>query len=487
VVKSATGKIQPRDTAGTGWAFRGVVDPKVGFALEDVEHDGHALADSIRIERIAVAGFSDNDAYRSRDDLANHHVFGLGDCKEVAAPSLEVLAKGTTDPLGYYAPRLKVAAKYEMPSLVYETDQTMELELAFLFTDYNKDPSHEPGGLIPAARIYPTLTFSIPSVGHKRKKPAYRRATAVQVLYRINLRLDDQGVGNQCGVFTDHEDLSPAGAAQAGAAGGGKPGSFTFAAAEKPVPYEIVGKGVDHGSAGGWDRTIRGWDNIHQYSHKALPGSDPNSGVSDQPYTPGLPYGGHMHWRWGESATKGAPGLPGGKQYGGPQGPGTPLIDDRIRNQNLEFAIVDLGGWFAREEGTFLTKVDQDPVSFLFQDFSRVWTDLRSTPDSLMPSANIGIWLSITAWGPGWDGVDPGYTEFSGGSGISPKDFPKVERSLSYVLPAWGGTVFPQGIFFPHETNSVFYGSWKRRIVRLIPGVNKAQYLPRFPKPKWRR
>jgi hypothetical protein len=219
--KSAKGKIDKRDTASTGWAFTGAVDSKVGFHLQDISHDGHAFADSIRVERIAVAGFSDNDAYRPRDDLANHHVFGLGDCKEVAAPTLVTLASGAQDPLGYYAPRLKAVAKYEMGNLVYEADQKLEVELAFLFTEYNKDPSHEPGGIVTAARIYPTLTFNIPDVTHKKKKPSYRAATAVQVLFRINIRLDDRGVGNQCGVFTDLENFGPTGAAESAVATGG--------------------------------------------------------------------------------------------------------------------------------------------------------------------------------------------------------------------------------------------------------------------------
>ena len=482
--KSAKGTIRKKDTAGTGWSFTGAVDSKVGFCLEDIEHDGHHLADSIRVERIAVAGFSDNDGYRSRDDIANHHVFGLGECKEVKAPTLETLSKGATDPLGYYAPKVKAVAKYEMPNLVYETDQKMELEIAFLFTDYNKDPAHEPGGIVSAARIYPTLSFNIPDVVHKAKKRTYRAATAVQVLYRINLRLDDRGVGNQCGVFTDLEDIGVKGGAESAAATGGKPGSLTFIAAEKPVPYDIVGRGIDHGATGGWNGTISGWDNIHQYSHPAIPGgADPNEGFQKQPFTPGLPYGAHVHWRWGATATTGAAGVKGGKQFGGPQGAGTPLIDDNIRNQTLDFAIVALSGWFGRDEGSFLTKVDQDPVTYLFKDFSVIWEDLRSTPDVLMPSANLVIWMSITAFGPGWDLTDTGAKEFFPGSGVSP-DLREVEHTVRYAIPSWGGTFFPQGIFFPHMPDEYFEGRGK---LRAIPGVDKAQYLPRKPKQTWRR
>jgi hypothetical protein len=35
----------------TGWRFTGVKDSKVGFYLQDVSHDDHWFADSIRLER----------------------------------------------------------------------------------------------------------------------------------------------------------------------------------------------------------------------------------------------------------------------------------------------------------------------------------------------------------------------------------------------------------------------------------------------------
>lgn len=481
---SAKGPIPKRGTNGTGWAFTGSVDAKVGFHLKDITHDGFAFADSIRVERIAVAGFGDNDPRRSRDDIANHHVFGLGDCTEVHPPALVELGPGTRDPLGYYAPRLKAVAKYELPNLVYETDQKFEAELAFLFTAYGKDPSHEPGGIVSAARLYPTFTFTIPDVTHRTQKRSYRSATAVQVLFRINLRLDDRGTGNQCGVFTDLEDIGALGGLESAGATGGKPGSFTFLKAEKPVAFDIVGRGVHHGAMAGWGGTIQGWDNIHQYSHPATPGGKREDGLGDQPLTPGLPYGAHTHWRWGATAATGAVGVPGGKQFGGPQGPGTPLIDDRIRDQTLDFAIVDLDGWFGGEEATFLKRIDQNPVAFLFRDFSDVWRDVHPLPDSPLPSGNLVIWMSITSWGPGWNLPSPGYREFFPGSGVSPKDFPKVEHRVRHVLPSWGGTMFPQGIFFAHMPDKYFEGRGK---LRAIPGVDKAQYLPGVPKRTWRR
>ena len=250
------------------------------------------------------------------------------------------------------------------------------------------------------------------------------------------------------------------------AATGGKPGSFTFLAAEKPVVFDIVGRGIDHGTMGGWDHTIQGWDNIHQYSHPAPLSSAPEAGLESQPFTPGLPYGAHIHWRWGAGAATGATGIPGGPQYAGAQGPGTPLIDSQIPNQNLEFAITHLDGWFGREEARFLARIDQAPPTFLFRDFSDVWQDLHPVPDTMLPSGNIVIWMSFTVWGPAW------YVP-----GVDFREAPSTpSHTVRYYVPGWGGTVFPQGIFFPHLPDAYFPGRGK---FRAIPGVDKAQYLPR--------
>jgi hypothetical protein len=480
VAPSAVGALTKSHTNGTGWALTGVVDKKAGFGLEDITHDGHWFADSISVERIAVASFSDLDYRRPRDNAENYHVFGLGNCKVLSAPSVVDLPTGTTDPLGYYAPRVKLAATYRMPDLLKEKGQQIDLELAYLLTPYNKDPSHEPGGVLSAARLYPTLTFNIPSTARKEKSSRMRYPTAVQAVFRINMRFEDRGVGNQCAIFVDNEELGPLGVGLSGLWGKGRPGEFIFKRAEKPVLYEVCGRGVRHGSHFGWSSKEPGWDNIHQWSHPSAPGLDsPNDGFKNQPLTPGLPYGGHMHWRWGLSATTGrAVILPGGKQYAGPGGPGKPLIDARIYNQNIEFAIVD-GSEPLGDKADLLDRLDRDPVSFLFRDFSNVWQDIRPVPELLMPSANLVIWVTVIAWGPGWNGTQIDYEEFFGGSGL-PAD---VERPApKYYTREWGGTLFAHGLFFPHDDLSDL-----PLPPRLLPGAKKAQYLPGPPQQTWRR
>ncbi|MEO8844073.1 MAG: hypothetical protein ABI591_05405 [Kofleriaceae bacterium] len=96
---TAIGKITD---AVTGWQFTGVRDPVRGFDISDVFHDHDHLASSIRVERVAVTAIAENT--KPRTDPDNFEFFGLGDCVEVKPPTIVKLAKGTTDPLGYYAP-----------------------------------------------------------------------------------------------------------------------------------------------------------------------------------------------------------------------------------------------------------------------------------------------------------------------------------------------------------------------------------------------
>lgn len=200
-----------------------------------------------------------------------------------------------------------------------------------------------------------------------------------------------------------------------------------------------------------------------------------------RPHTPGLPYGVHLHWRWGATAATGATKVPGGPQFAGPGGPGKPLIDPRIHNQNIEFAIVD-GSGRSGDDRDVHRQLDRDPATYLFDDFSKVWEDLRPLPELLMPSGDLVIWVSQTAWGPGWNGTTPPYRERFPASGVSPERFPDVPHDVRYLLPEWGGTLFPQGIFFPHEDISVLPPP-----VRLIPGVKKSQFHPGAPARTWRR
>lgn len=460
----------------TGWQFTGVRDSVRGFYISDVFHDSHHFASSIRVERVAVTAIAEGT--KPRTDPDNFEFFGLGDCDEIDAPTIVKLAKGTTDPLGYYAPRFKATAKYRRKKLLGEADQTIDFTLEYLFTAYGKDPSHEPGGIISAARVYPTLTFLAPGITQKNTlNQSYRRVTAVQALFRLNFQLDNNGSNNQCGIFADLDDLSLLSVA-ANVKNLKTFGSSTFVLAEKPVPFDVAGKGVDSGASSGWNGPP-GWDNIHQWSHPSKKTDDPNTGKDNQSFTPGLPWGAHCHWRWSHDVTAGALGLPGGPQYGGPQGAGTPLVDDRIRDQTIEFAIVDRTTWFDQtNEDTMLLTIDLAPADYLFTDFSKVWEYVHS-PQLVMPSGDPVIYISTTAWQTP-DRREVNWKDFYPGSGT---DDPKVQHSVEYFVDDWTGTFFAHGIFFPHEDESVIPNK-----LRLVPGIKKMQYLPSFPTTlQWRR
>lgn len=89
-----------------------------------------------------------------------------------------------------------------------------------------------------------------------------------------------------------------------------------------------------------------GWDNIHQWNaqfknkYELLA-----AGEYDRlPPTPGLLYGVHQHWRWARVFYEGLSfRFKGGLQSGGIGGAGGPMIDPKVPDQMLEFAITQQG------------------------------------------------------------------------------------------------------------------------------------------------
>jgi hypothetical protein len=461
--KAAVGDIADPDS---GWAFTGKIDKVSGYHLTDVEHDGFPLAASISIERIGLAGF--DQGYRSPQDQANYQVVSLGQMKEIVPPTLVAGAGATTSdlPLGHYTPKFKIESEYEFTGAVYEPDQKIRFRPTFVFTGYSKDPSHEPGGALRAARIYPMLRFSLPAQTRKKKDRMYRRVTAIQALFRLHITIaDGTKIWNQAGVFFDHD---AAGTGLGTVASLMKPaaGSLFFVRAEKPLLYEISGKGVDRGATSSWD-------NIHQWASPLDPAADVKQAFRaiNLPPTPGLPHGFHTHWRWGMTATTGGFGLKGGPQYAGPKGAGFPLIDPAVPDQTLEFAIIQ-PTYDPSREGLVLDKIDKDPVMWLFDDFYKIWEGHRHTPAMVLPSGDLVVWISITASHPDRELPAPSYKP-------NPSTDPKADKHL---LEEWKGTLFSHGLFFAHEDIDVLPAS-----LRMLPGIYTAQYLPGNPKQQWFR
>jgi hypothetical protein len=451
---------------GSGWSFTGERDKVTGYKITDVEHDGFPLAASISIERIGLGGF--DQGYRSPQDQANYQVVSIGQMREVVPPTLvEGAGVGTGDlPLGHYTPKFKIESEYELTGAVYEPDQKIRFRPTFVFTGYGKDPSHEPGGSLRAARLYPMLRFSLESQTRKKKDPNYRRVTAIQVLFRLHIVLaEGKKIWNQAGVFFDYDDAATKSGTAVGLARM-KPGALFFSRAEKPLIYEIAGKGVVRGA-------VSQWDNIHQWPSTLDPSADPKQAFRaiNLPPTPGLPHGFHTHWRWGRTATIGGIALKGGPQYAGPRGAGFPLIDPAVPDQTVEFAIIQPTYDPSREE-IVLDRIDKDPVMYLFDDFHKIWENHSYKPAMVLPSGDLVTWISITASHPDRERSAPSYKP-------NPSKDPKADKHL---LEEWKGTLFSHGLFFAHEDVDVLPTS-----LRALPGTYTAQYLPGNPTQKWLR
>jgi hypothetical protein len=391
IKRTAVGDVVHTDS---GWAFTGEIDKVTGYKLTEVDHENFPLAASISIERIGLAGI--DEGYRSPNDQANVQVVSLGQMKQTLAP---VLVEGSGVwpgdlPLGHYTPKFKIESEYEFKGAAYEPDQVIRFRPTFVFTGYAKDPSHEPGGVLRAARLYPMLRFTLPSETRKKKDRMYRRVTAIQVLFRLHITIaEGKNIWNQAGVFFDHDAAgTPLGTVASVLPP--KPGSLFFVRAEKPLPYEISGLGVNRGATASWD-------NIRQWASPLTPDEDPSKAFRaiHLPPTPGLPFGFHTHWRWGVTATTGGAGLSGGPQFAGPLGAGFPLIDPAVPDQTLEFAIIQPTFDPSREE-LVLDRIDKDPIMYLFDDFHKIWENHNHTPAVVLPSGDLVTWISITAFHP---------------------------------------------------------------------------------------
>lgn len=523
--------------------------PEGGLVLTDVSHDGFHLAREIRVASIWINPDSPDPTLRRR------LVLGLPDF----TPDGKVEHAFTTAPPPFDLYEIEHAIQQKYVSAVIPDDPIFgEYQPAlfvtqdFRFSTYGNDPPHEPVGSLPAARLFPYVTFAT-------KNPLIQ---AIRIDYRIHLSFREVDVQppnlpdrpalprfprppalSQAGVFRDHDEL-PTGAAptlaalqkedelfeelldtaaalrkqaadmdekelilralralEALDALPGIPtmqpfwvetlivvreairlGSFLsdallealanvleamatswyaqsasaaahavqdaalsigavaefvtehllFAAAEKPVPYEILGQGLEHG---GTSTTLDGatvptWDNIHVWPKR-----------DELPSTPGAFHAAHMHWRWGNVAAMPEPievlaqKWIGIEQAGHPvlsvPAAGGPLIDAAIADQTIRFAIAEVT---PKEETATTAKFDE---RFLTKN---------NTPAEIGKGAELAIWMSF-----------------------------HVQQQQDRPF---GGTVFAQGLYFPHEPES------KDNPFGFTQGIDIPQQTPT---PKWFR
>ena len=446
------------NTTSGDWRYDYSVPPNVGLILQNVSHATYAYAKDIRIAGIWV-GFHDPAAPTS---LAFVKPFRLNSA-ELGGTGLEELTGDISRPpdFPFYTPLGGVRADYKTSSPIFGSGSEMlAATQEFLFAAYGLDPPHEPGAVLQAARMFPLFKFSIAAGSGSVTRPA----TYLRVDYRFNFALDGflfaPAVGpqelptppahNQAGIFRDNEDVPFPIQLRPGLLGfspfTGPDIGDVFAAAEKPLQYEVCTIGLNHGDSQFAGKPAT-WDNVHQW---------PSPYPGGLPSTPGAFHCAHLHWRWGAVAGD-PPGLnpnkallvpsAGQTQFKGlgwTSARGGPLIDRRIPDQSYRFAIT-------KNFNTDLsTEILSTPV------FEDLFTAKRALPDALSTDGDdLVLWMSI-----------------------------EVVRDKTRTAEPWEGALFIHGMYFAHNPEPDL-GS---KIGALIAAAGLRQPLLKPPpKRTWRR
>jgi len=381
-----------------GWTLKYDMLPKGGLVLQSIRHNKYFLANDVRVARIWV---NSEDEVNSKNFYLGTDDFDVTDPTSTGEPTsfpfVDVYEIKSLPPFDVFYDAIPgIRAVYKTKNKVFgdnddKDDDYLTITQSYSFTLYKKSPAHEPGGVLTAARIFPLIKFSY---GGKKIK-------SLRVDYRFNFSLDfffpitksnvlqgdngllninainkatfkEQGVifdvrPNMAGIFRDNEEIPSATETNFGFSNPDI--SAIFFAAEKPVQNEILGNGLLDGLPGikdtlpiaGSDEgsgipgttfveslTETTWDNLHQWSgyksYKKLPSS------------PGAFHALHMHWRWGRVVSD--PSVDNIKLWiknilpeaGKPQFKGVevfnnvggPLLDPKIPNQTIKFAITKI-------------------------------------------------------------------------------------------------------------------------------------------------
>lgn len=502
---NATGAI---NDPNTGWSFYGQLqEPGFGYVIDQLMHDNHPFANNIRVEAILIGsefrklppGATGPVGFERHDNFnLGMKSFGTSSIiKRTHGPSLQSYTG--KDPRGFYDPQLTTATAYEISNIFDEPDQQLGIGYGLMFTPYNKTTNHEPAGILKAARVYPVVNFLSPTPSKPLKDPK-ARITGVRVIYRIELSLsgvssdqidafykeknphlsEDERLTevlkaflflkgkNMAGIWKDKDDPDdPLIAAAAMAKSGKWPGYPAFDAAEKPLAFEVAASGILEGAK---RATAKGtlWDNIHQWwgginSHQELvnAGKYPGGMVP----TPGTPYAAHFHWRWGEIYYRGSSvfGFPSGtqKQFGGIGGAGGPMIDPKLPDQDLNFAIT-LENKYDVSKDITSGVYDQSTYSWKIQPlninepFDALLTRTSGLPRFTQWGDKLVLWVDVMA--------RSNYAT----------DIAKANAN------PFEGTFFVNGIFFAHESLTL------PAQLKLI-GAYKPQYYTNTPTKKWDR
>ena len=372
-----------RLSSSGAWSWNADLNDDTGLVLSEVSHAGFSFATDMRLVKIWVS----NASPATPNSITREYLLGSPDFAAVTPSIQEVRNPGVTL-IRPYVPSLEVKCAFQTKAPVLGGDsQPLTVEQSYVFTEYSRNPVHEPGAILTAARLYPSVRFSY--AGGQKGPPTFRY---IRFDYRFDISIDPSlqvatkgkiPLVDQAGAFLDTESqFVPT------------IGSI-FARAEKPLLRELIGQGLLYGIKSDWD-------NIHQW------------GAQDPlPATPGAFHAAHTHWRWGASAATGQtfPLLKGAPHFAGLGGPGGPQIDPRIPHQSIRFAIT--GG------GTQWSPANH-PSTKVFDD---LFVSARN-PADIKDGAVLTQWLSFEV----------------------ERDVDEVNKN-----GLWEGTVFAHGYFFAHE------------------------------------
>jgi hypothetical protein len=345
----------------------------------------------------------------------------------------------------------------------------------FLFSDYNDNPAHEPTGGLNAARLFPLIKFNFIdnddfNKNLKEEKDKYCLVRSIRADYRFHFRLSSNVQINelkkislddytrivlkkpsQAGVFTDSNSFFQM--ARAGSMGffeiaasygtpfgednleaGKTATNAIFAAAEKPLIYELVADGLRNSKSEikreKKNRTW-GWDNIHWWNFRGQ--------AQDMISAPGAFHALHMHWKWSSLVTEAAKGRE--KQFSANQKlkkfidsdgwwlKGV-LVDPACFCQTIKFAVVE----YSESKDPSKKTIDDNFSTENFEDLF-----IKSEPENIADGSNLVLWYSVKV-----------EDEYLHDSYDYEGDLWNTRSSRNYSSQL-SGTIFIHGVFFAHE------------------------------------
>lgn len=491
---------------------------KGGLVIQTVSHLPYRLANDIRLTSIWV---NPDDENKKQIHLGDNDFFSI-DNKDNYETSSEI----TSEPPFDKYPKLKgLQAKYTSKKFVYEDDNDkddakIEITQKFVFTKYDKNPPHEPGGVLTAARLFPLTQF----------KYTGKKVKSIRFDYRLNLSLNyflvDKKTGKDLGdpLLTDFVDIDSIPITERFKVSGrpNKTGIFRdqesiktppskdldalFRALEKPVLFEILGTGLINGIPGTLKEVLidkeetpfpsdvivtdvipNTWDNIHQWSgYKQFKKS---------PSTPGAFHAAHIHWRWGNTASNPnfleesiiylgnglSMGAVGEIQFKGEKVVeyiGGPLIDPKIPNQSIKFAISKANPSTPPKSNGKSRKANDNPSEPKFEELFLDLNTNKPLPEDISIGDDVVIWISITVKN------EPIKKPFETKFVNPPSNFIPPISNLNFPVSSptpqsFNGNVFIHGLYFAHEPESL-QNTFKETI-------GKDLQKPKYDKYPWRR